>query len=193
MCNSGSQTEIFLVEGASAAGAIKRVRDRSTQYVHAINGKVPNAGKVSTNALSANPAVQSLLNTLYPASAVEAECLYDRVIIACDGDPDGRHASALLMKLFQVLMPGLVAAGNVYNCIPPLYVNCFHGSGSKDTILCYSREQQLALQAQTDVPIGMVCSTTYMKGLASMDADLLHSSCVNAASRKIRQLALPVE
>ena len=117
-------TEIFLVEGDSAGGSAKQARNRETQAVLPLRGKILNVASASADKLRGNKELDDLVQALgcgtgarFDASALR----YERVIIMTDADVDGAHIAALLMTYFYRQMPGLIDGGNLFLAQPPLY------------------------------------------------------------------------
>ncbi|MCP2678770.1 DNA topoisomerase IV subunit B [Maricaulaceae bacterium NA33B04] len=117
-------TEIFLVEGDSAGGSAKQARNRATQAILPLRGKILNVASATADKIAANQEISDLALALgvQPGKHFDVEDLrYERVIIMCDADVDGAHIAALLATFFYKFMPGLIESGRLFMAQPPLY------------------------------------------------------------------------
>ena len=182
-------TELFLVEGDSAGGSAKQARDRKTQAVLPLRGKILNVASASTEKLGANQELSDLALALgvRPGKDFQLDDLrYGRVIIMTDADVDGAHIAALLMTYFYREMPALIEAGRLFLAQPPLYRMTQGGT----TLYALDDAQRERLEKSGFDGRGKI-EISRFKGLGEMPPGQLKETTMNAATRRLLRVDLP--
>jgi topoisomerase-4 subunit B len=182
-------TELFLVEGDSAGGSAKQARNRETQAILPLRGKILNVASASVDKLRGNQELRDLEQALGCGTGrdYKADNLrYERVIIMTDADVDGAHIASLLMTYFYREMPHLVADGHLYLAVPPLY-RLNQGGETRYAIDDAERERLMA-----DVFNGRgKVEISRFKGLGEMPPAQLKATTMDPAHRVLLQVDLP--
>ncbi len=187
--NDTDLTELFLVEGDSAGGSAKQARNRKTQAVLPLRGKILNVASATTEKLSANQELSDLALALgvRPGKDFKLDDLrYGRIIIMTDADVDGAHIAALLMTYFYREMPQLVEAGRLYLAQPPLY-RMTQGGRTLYALDDDQREEMITRSFDGRSKI----ETSRFKGLGEMPPAQLKETTMNPESRRLLRVDLP--
>ncbi|GGY40094.1 DNA topoisomerase IV subunit B [Parvularcula lutaonensis] len=182
-------TEIFLVEGDSAGGSAKQARNRETQAILPLRGKILNVASSTRDKIMANQEVMDIALALGVGLGGKFDLddlRYDKVIIMTDADVDGAHIAALLMTLFFTEMPDLVRAGRLYLAQPPLYRLSHKGK----TVYALDDAQREELRAK-EFPANAKVDIGRFKGLGEMNASDLKETTMNPATRQLARVKLP--
>lgn len=180
----GGDRELFIVEGISAANAASIARDTRSQAVLAIQGKPMNVERASGREIVNNDKLRSIVRTIgaWSGEAFDLDSVkYDRVLLLTDGDPDGIHASALLLLAFDYLMPELISAGRLHRVRAPLFA--IDADQLDELVYAYSaphREQLVAKMWEHRIT-GI--DYAYLKSIAGLNAEELWRVCMSPESR----------
>ncbi|MEL7099496.1 MAG: DNA topoisomerase IV subunit B [Pseudomonadota bacterium] len=189
-CSNASRegTELFIVEGDSAGGSAKMARDRKTQALLPLRGKILNVLGAASSKLGSNAEISDLTQALGVGlgSKFNVDDLrYDKIIIMTDADVDGAHIAALLMTFFFTQMRPMIDAGHLYLACPPLFRLT---QGAKRVYCLDEAERDIWL----DKGLGGKgkIDVSRFKGLGEMDAKDLKDTTMNPATRKLIQVRI---
>ncbi len=189
---SRDDTEIFLVEGDSAGGSAKQARNRDTQAVLPLRGKILNVASASDEKLMQNQELKDLIEALGCGAGDRfdrARLRYGRVIIMTDADVDGAHIASLLMTFFYRKLPELVRQGHLYLAQPPLYRLT---QGAKSVYAMNDRDKDLL--TKREFKAGSKVDVSRFKGLGEMPPAALRETTMDPKKRTLlKVVAAPEE
>ena len=181
-------TELFIVEGESAGGTAKQARDRMTQAIMPLRGKVLNVISNSDERFSANKELNELIDIIGAGTARdwdESKLRYEKIIVMTYADVDGSHIASLLMAFFYQVMPQLIYGGHLYLSCPPLY-----------KLTCGTE----SIYVDTDAELEELKNTKYknkrveisrFKGLGEMMPNQLRETTMSPKTRRLIRVELP--
>ena len=192
-----SECEIYIVEGDSAGGTVKTARNRQTQAVLPLRGKIINVEKATLEKVLQNNEIRSMISAFGCGISEEfdiSKLRYDKIIILTDADVDGAHISTLLLTFFYRFMPELILEGKVYRGLPPLYKIEYEmpgKKGSKKVSEYLMNDFELdKKRREIETAGGRILGLQRYKGLGEMDAHQLWETTLDPAQRVLAQISI---
>ena len=179
-------TELFLVEGDSAGGSAKQARNRNTQAILPLKGKILNVVGSSSKKVSENQEIDDLCKALgmkLGSPSDTSDLRYEKVIIMTDADVDGAHIASLLIALFHTKLPKIIEEGHLFIAVPPLYKI----SHKDEVYYANSEEEKDSLLQKLNSSMNKIQISRF-KGLGEMNPSQLKETTMDVKTRRLIQI-----
>ena len=184
------ECEVYIVEGDSAGGTVKTARNRHTQAVLPLRGKILNVEKATLEKILLNNEIKSMIAPFGCVIGDEfdiSKLRYDKIIILTDADVDGAHISTLLLTFFYRFMPELIYSGKIYRGLPPLYKVDYTNGKKKNSEYIFN---DFELEKFRKNKSNKITGIQRYKGLGEMDAEQLWETTLDPESRVLAQISI---
>lgn len=187
------ECEVYIVEGDSAGGTVKTARNRRTQAVLPLRGKIINVEKATLEKILVNNEIKSMIASFGCGIGDDfdiSKLRYDKIIILTDADVDGAHISTLLLTFFYRFMPELIMEGKIYRGLPPLYRVEYETSEGKKKKKFEYIYNDFELDKFRKTTKHKIIHIQRYKGLGEMDAEQLWETTLNPETRVLAQVSI---